>query len=222
MEQLNINDTMSIMNYGVNVQNKMSDLSACAYDIIKNIDLKDIGDLLSSMLTFFKDEKMSERSYTQNEALIDKMSDQLKQCRIELLMDCEMFDQLCVMNRTYISEITALIENARHVVEEMIEETLSADQKMKLSTLEKRIKELEMSQTVAYSFEPQVKVVAENEAQMAERIQSALVNALALWKRQQIVAENKNSVQDTNAMIMEGINELMRLQREGFSLVDKG
>ena len=40
MDQLNINDTMSIINYGVNIQNMMSELSACAFDTVKGIDLK--------------------------------------------------------------------------------------------------------------------------------------------------------------------------------------
>ena len=150
---------------------------------------------------------------------MDNITDKLKSHRIELLKDCEMFEQLCAINREYIKEIIGLIEHARELAEGMREEKLSSDEKLRLGTLEKRIRELEMSQTVAYSFEPQVKVVQENEAQMAEKIQSALVNALALWKRQQITAENKESTVDTNALIMKGINELIELQREGYSLV---
>ena len=221
MDQLNINDTMSIINYGVNVQNMLSELSACAFNIIKEIDLKDISGLLSELLDFFKSDVAKDMSFSETEKYIDTMSDKLKEQRIELLKDCEMFEQLCVVNREYINEIVALVEHAREVVEEMRDRSLSGDEKLRLGTLEKRVRELEMSQTVAYSFEPQIKVVQENEAQMAEKIQSALVNALALWKRQQVAVENKESTADTNALIMQGINELMTLQREGYSLVDK-
>lgn len=221
MEQLNTNDIMSIMNYGVNVQNMLSELSACAFNIIKEIDLKDISGLLSELLDFFKSDTAGDMSFSEKENYIDGMSDRLNEQRIELLKDCEMFEQLCVVNRTYINEIVGLVEHAKGVIEELRDHHLSSDEKLRLGTLEKRIHELEMSQTVAYSFEPQIKVVQENEAQMAEKIQSALVNALALWKRQQLSEENKESTQDTNALIMQGINELMTLQREGYSLVDK-
>lgn len=221
MDELNIKDTMSIINYGVNIQNMMSDLSECATGIVRNIELKDINDLLSDMLHFFKTDVKGNMTVTEKERQIDIMSDKLKGQRVGLLKDCEMLEQLCLVNRQYISEISALIEHAKEVMENEKQNPLSADDKMRLSTLEKRIRELEMSQTVAYSFEPQLKVVQENEAQMAEKIQSALVNALSLWKRQQASVQNKESAEDTNALIMEGINELIRMQREGYSLVDK-
>lgn len=221
MDQLNINDTMSIINYGVNIQNMMSDLSECAFGIIRNIELKDISDLLSEMLEYFKSDVNQNIPFADKERRVDAMSDRLKEQRIKLLKDCEMFEQLILVNRRYMDEIIRLVTNAREIVDERKQQQLTADDKMKLSTLEKRIKELEMSQTVAYSFEPQVKVVQENEAQMAEKIQSALVNALALWKRQQVATENKESTEDANALIMKGIDELIRMQREGYSLVDK-
>lgn len=221
MDSLNINDTMSIINYGVNLQNMMSDLSQCASDLIRNIELKDISDLLSEMMEYFTTDANSEMALAEKERRIDVMSDKLKERRIELLKDCEMLDQLCLLNRQYISELVNYISCAEKVKAETEAKQVSLDDKMKYSTLEKRIKELKMSQTIAYSFEPQLRVVQENEAQMAEKIQSALVTALALWKRQQATTENKESVQDTNAIIMAGINEIIRLQREGYSLVDK-
>jgi len=221
MDSLNIKDTMSIINYGVNLQNMMSDLSQCASDLIRNIELKDISDLLSEMMEYFTTDSNSEMALAEKERRIDAMSDRLKERRIELLKDCEMLDQLCLLNRQYIEEIVQYIAYAEKVREQSEDNLAALDDKMRFSTLEKRIKELRMSQTVAYSFEPQLRVVQENEAQMAEKIQSALVTVLALWKRQQATTENKESVQDTNALIMEGINELIRLQREGYSLVDK-
>lgn len=222
MDELNINDTMSIINYGVNVQSRMSELSSCAFEIIRNIELDEIGDVLSQMLSFFKSGDNKSMPFAEKERQIDLMSDKLKAHRVELLKDCELLEQLCNVNRLYIKEIAELIDRAREIAEHYSQERLTSDDKMRLGTLNKRIGELEMSQTVTYSFEPQLKVVQENEAQMAEKIQSALVNVLALWKRQQISEENKASVEDTNALIMKGIDELIRLQREGYSLVDKG
>ncbi len=221
MDTLNINDTMSIINYGVNVQNMISDLSDCAFGVIKKIDLSNISTLLSDMLDYFKSDSSKKLSFSEKEKEVDDMTDKLREYRVNLLMECELLEQLCNVNREYIAEIIKLIENARNICEEMREQNLSGDMRIRLGTLEKRIRELEMSQTVAYSFEPQLKVVEENAAQMAEKIQSALVNVLALWKRQQVTEKNNQSISDTNALIMEGINELIRLQREGYSLVDK-
>ena len=43
METINLEETMSIINYGVNTQNKLSELSECAFDIIRKIEISSIG-----------------------------------------------------------------------------------------------------------------------------------------------------------------------------------
>lgn len=221
MDQLNIKDTMSIMNYGVNIQNMISELSDCAFDLIKEIDLSYVGDLLSEMLKYFKAPPAKDKTFLEIEHEIDGMTDKLKECRLKLLKDCELLEQLCVVNRTYIEQIVVHVEHARAVIDEAKQQPMTSDDKLRLGTMEKRIKELEMSQTVAYSFEPQLKVIQENEAQMAEKIQSTLVNALILWKRTKATRDNKGNMEETTNLVMEKFDEIIRLQREGYSVVDK-
>lgn len=221
MDQLNVKDTISIMNYGVNIQNMISELSDCAYDLVKEINLNSIGELLSDMLKYFKAPPEKDKTFLEIEHEIDAMTDELKACRIELLKDCELMQQLCITNRVYINEIVLLIEHAREAIAEVKSQALSSDDKLRLGTLEKRIKELEMSQTVAYSFEPQLRVIQENEAQMAEKIQSTLVNALILWKRTKASKDNTGNIEETTNLVMEKFDEIIRLQREGYSLIDK-
>lgn len=221
MDQLNIKDTMSIMNYGVNIQNMISELSDCAFDLIKEIDLSYVGDLLSEMLKYFKAPPAKDKTFLEIEHEIDGMTDKLKECRLKLLKDCELLEQLCVVNRTYIEQIVVHVEHARAFIDEAKQQPMTSDDKLRLGTMEKRIKELEMSQTVAYSFEPQLKVIQENEAQMAEKIQSTLVNALILWKRTKATRDNKGNMEETTNLVMEKFDEIIRLQREGYSVVDK-
>lgn len=220
MEELNIQETMTIINYGVQVQNKLLELSNCAFAIVRGIDLDDTAELLSEILSYFKaNTKMTATERAEAEHDINVMSAQLSEQRIKLLKECELLEQLCNVNKTYSDELGELIAHAQDVEEEMKERKLTSDERMRLSTLNKRIKELETTQTVAFSFAPQINIVKENEAQMAEKIQSALINVMALWKRQNAIEYNADSAEEASRKIMENINALLELQRKNAGYV---
>lgn len=213
METFNIQETMSIINYGVTTQTKLSELSQCAFDVINNIEINSIGVLLSEMLSFFKTtETNSFREQQERECQIDKMSNELKEKRISLLKDCELLEQFCVVNDVYKKELTDLIMYARGVEEQEAQRKKNFEDKSRFETLQKRIKELETSLAVANAFNPQIKVIQESEAQMAEKIQSTMVNVLTLWKRQSSIEQNRESLQATNEYIIKTIGELIDIQ----------
>lgn len=215
METINLEETMSIINYGVNTQNKLSELSECAFDIIRKIEISSIGVLLSEILSFFKETKKdSFREQMELEQKIDDMSLQLKEKRIELLKDCELLEQFCVINDTYKQELIELIEYAK-ALEKQQGTKRSFDDRSRMSALQDRIKELETSLAVANAFNPQIRVVQESESQMAEKIQSTLVNVLTLWKRQSSIEQNRESLNATNEYIIKTIGELIDIQNKG-------
>lgn len=222
MEQLDIYNTLSIMKYGTSAQEKFAGLSDCAFAFLRNTDLEEVGELLADMLEFFKTDVANVKGRV-NELckLADEMSDELKQHHTRMLMDCEAINQFCVANAVYQQEMTDAIIVAKSKLPEL-ENDRSSDVRVRYQALEKRIKELELTKTVSGNFNNQMKMVENNEATMADKIQSTLVNALAMWKSRLYVSERTEEIIDAkNKNLMDDINELLALQRQGMSVVSK-
>lgn len=222
MEQLDINNTLSIMKYGTKAQENFAGLSDCAFAFLRQTDLEEVGSLLADMLEFFKaDAKESSKNIDELCKLADEMSLQLKEHHTRMLMDCETINQFCVANLAYANDITEAINVARASLP-MLQNDRSSDVRVRTEALEKRIKELELTRTVCGNFNNQMKMVENNEATMADKIQSTLVNALTMWKSRLYVEERTSEILDNkNKNLMDDINELLTLQRQSISATQK-
>lgn len=222
MRQLDINDTLSIMKYGTDVQEDFAGLSDCAFSFLRNNDLEQVGSLLSDMLEFFKaDRKISEEETDELCKLVDEMSAELQEHHTHMIMDCEAINQFCVANSVYVQEISRAIDVAK-VGFEQLKDDKSSDVRVRSQALEKRIKDLELTKTVCGNFNNQMKMVQNNEAMMAQKIQSTLVNGLAMWKSSLFVNERTKEIVETREKnLMDSINDILTLQREGMSATRK-
>lgn len=222
MEQLDINNTLSIMKYGSKAQEKFAGLSDCAFAFLRRTDLEEVGSLLADMLEFFKaDAKEGSKNIDKLCKLADDMSMQLKEHHTRMLMDCEVINQFCVANIAYATEITEAINVARASLPKLQNDN-GSDVRVRMDALEKRIKDLELTRTVCGNFNNQMKMVENNEATMADKIQSTLVNALAMWKSRLYVEERTNEIiENKNKNLMDDINELLTLQRQGINATQK-
>lgn len=222
MEQLDIKNTLSIMKYGTKAQEKFAGLSDCAFAFLRKTDLEEVGSLLTDMLEFFKaDAKENSKNIDELCKLADDMSMQLKEHHTRMLMDCEAINQFCVANIAYANEITEAINVARASLP-LLQDDRGSDVRVRSEALEKRIRDLELTRTVCGNFNNQMKMVENNEAIMADKIQSTLVNALAMWKSRLYVEERTNEIIDNkNKNLMDDINELLTLQRQGISATQK-
>lgn len=222
MEQIDIKNTLSIMKYGTETQVKFAGLSDCAFAFLRKTDLEEVGELLADMLEFFKaDIEDAANRIDELCKLADDMSDQLKAHHTKMLMDCEAIEQFCVANKEYAKEITQMIETAKRSLPE-IQNDKNYDMRTRLQALEKRIKDMELTLTVSGNFEAQMRMVGNNEAQMADKIQSTLVNALAMWKSRLYVSERTEQIIETkNKNLENDIEELLALQRKGISVMRK-
>lgn len=216
METLNIKDTLSIMNLGSEAQTQFSGLSECAFGFLRNSNLEPVGEMLSEMLDFFRDS--SEKTTVQKEKMcaeVDAMKEQLDEYHVRMIMDCEALATFRGMNKNYNEELSEAIKIGKEALPDLMNDT-DSDVRNRYSALEKRIKELELTQAVCSSFEAQMAVVQANEAQMADRIQSTLVNALSMWKSRLVIEEQAGKAVDAkNAELMQSINEVLQLQRQG-------
>lgn len=216
MEHIDINDTLSIMKFGTEMQLNFSGLSECAFAFLKKSDLEKVGEMLGEMIAYFKDE--TKRNRQEKELIcreVDRMREELDGHYIRMLMDCEALNNFRKLNKQYAEEIGEAIAHGKGQLA-LIQKENRPDSRNRFMALEKRIKELELTLAVSGSFDTQMSMVCQNESQMAERIQSTLVNALTMWKSRMVIEERTDRIIDEkNKDLINSINELLALQKQG-------
>ncbi len=169
--------------------------------------LRDIEEEKGKFSLFKKAKEMSVREkYRQAEKNIDKVTGTLQQHQIQLMKDCAMLDQMYHMNTVYFRDLNVKIaagkrklDDCKHIelpaLEKKAIETGLAqdaqavtDMKSQMDRLEKKIYELELTRTISLQSAPQIRLIQSNQATMAEKIQSTLLNTIPLWKNQVVLA----------------------------------
>lgn len=128
VEQIKLEDSTSILQYGSNTQKKMSAFSEGTLTQVRSKDLGEVGDLLTGVVTelkgfnqeeekgfmdFFK-KKISKMQalklrYSSVETNINRICDKLESYQKQLLKDSAMLDQLYELNKVYFRELTMYI-----------------------------------------------------------------------------------------------------------------
>ncbi|MGA9232519.1 MAG: toxic anion resistance protein, partial [Exiguobacterium oxidotolerans] len=130
----------------------------------------------------------------------------LDRSKFGLMKDITLLDQMYQKNRRYFEELNLYIAAGEtkiaHVRENEIEPLrteveVSRDQ-TKLQELndliqltdrfEKKIHDLKLSRTISLQMAPQIRVIQQNNQILAEKIESAVVNTIPLWKNQVVLS----------------------------------
>ncbi len=169
--------------------------------------LRDIEEEKEKFSFFKKAKEMSIREkYREAEKNIDKVSASLQEHQIRLMKDCAMMDQMYNMNIVYFRDLNVKIAAGKKKLDDCKYIDLPAlekkaldtglaqdaqavtDMKNQMDRLEKKIYELELTRTISLQSAPQIRLVQSNQATMAEKIQSTLLNTIPLWKNQVVLA----------------------------------
>lgn len=169
--------------------------------------LRDIEEEKAKFSFFKKAKELSVREkYREAEKNIDKVTDSLQQHQVRLMKDCAMLDQMYQMNTVYFRDLNVKIaagkrklDDCKHLEipaleKKAIESGLAQDAqavtdlKSQMDRLEKKIYELELTRTISLQSAPQIRLIQSNQATMAEKIQSTLLNTIPLWKNQVVLA----------------------------------
>ncbi|MDO5396577.1 MAG: toxic anion resistance protein [bacterium] len=144
--------------------------------------------------------------YDRAEVNVDKISQALEQHQVQLLKDMSTLDQMYEINLNYLKELTMYIIAGKKKIEEiragelkslrtkadqtgLSEDAQAAnDLQAQLDRFEKKISDLELTRMVSIQTAPQIRLIQNNDAMMAEKIQSTIVNTIPLWKSQMILA----------------------------------
>ncbi len=144
--QIDLNKSNQILQYGVGAQKKIADFSETALNNVKTKDLGEIGEMLSGVVTelksfdvdegekgflgFFK--KSSNKltamkaKYDKAEVNINKICEALEKNQIQLLKDIAMLDKMYELNKTYFKELSMYILAGKKKLAKVQEEELPA------------------------------------------------------------------------------------------------
>ncbi len=224
--QIDLNKSNQILQYGVGAQKKIADFSEAALNNVKTKDLGEIGEMLTGVVTelrsfdaeeddkgflgFFK--KSSNKiatmktKYDKAEVNINKITGALETNQIQLLKDIAMLDKMYELNKSYLKELSMYIlagkKKLTQVQNEELPALLETSSKSGLpedaqafnnmaaiaNRFEKKIHDLELTRMISIQMAPQIRLVQGNDAIMAEKIQSTIVNTIPLWKSQMVLA----------------------------------
>jgi uncharacterized protein YaaN involved in tellurite resistance len=252
VEKIDITDTAGVLSYGVGSQRKVSEFSERALAGVRNNDLGEIGNDISSLIVTLKDfdPDKQEKSgplaifhkaknnlealrtrYTAVEKNVREISDTLEGHQRTLLKDIATLDQLYALNEAYFKELTMYVVAGKEKLEQvrsgelaqlqakaaqtgLAEDAQAArDLAQKCDRFEKRIYDLDLTRQVALQTAPQIRMVQNSDAVMAEKIQSTVVNTIPLWKNQMVIAlgiEHATQAARAQREVADMTNELLK------------
>ncbi len=169
--------------------------------------------------------------YDKAEVNVDKISSALDQHWITLNKDIATMDNMYEMNQAYFKELTMYIIAGKLRLEELRSTELPAllkkaeesgkpedaqaanDYAALLGRFEKKIHDLELTRMISVQMGPQIRLIQNNDALMAEKIQTAIVNTIPLWKSQMVLAMSmyhSQQAMEASHSVSEVTNELLK------------
>lgn len=173
--------------------------------------------------------------YAKVEANISSICKSLEDHQVQLLKDAALLDKMYEVNLAYFKELTMYIMAGKKKLAEArattLQELLDKAQRSGLPEdaqaakdfeamcvrFEKKLYDLELTRMICIQMAPQIRLVQSNDTQMAEKIQSTLVNTIPLWKSQMTIALGmEHSIQAAAAQreVTDMTNELLRKNSE--------
>ena len=206
---------------------------------VKEVDVDGLDEGFLDKLPFLKNASRAVKRFLQRyeklEVQIDRIEQQLDQARMQMLKDITMFDGLYEKNLEYFRELQIYIEAGEEKLTELREKTLPGlraeaersddpmaaqlvnDFEETVSRFEKKLYDLKLSRTIAIQTAPQIKLIQNNDKLLVERIQTAVMNTIPVWKGQIVIALGLYRQEKTLKMqkeVMNTTNELLKKNSE--------
>ncbi len=248
---VDLKDTNSVLQFGADAQEKLSEFSESALTNVRTSDLGTIGDSLSGLVTELKGfsateerhglaklfhkaldpiEEMKNR-YDKANSNVEKVVNILDGHQVTLTKDIAVLDELFNANTENFKNLSMYIAAGKKALKEAREVTLpemkakaevtgdqgdlqaATDYAQMIDRFEKKIYDLDLTRTVSLQMAPQIRMIQNNDTLMMEKIQTALVNTIPLWKSQMVLAlglANSEEALKAQRAVSETTNELLR------------
>ena len=144
VEKIDINNSNSILQYGVGAQKKIADFSETALSNVKTKDLGEVGEMLSNVINELKtfedtDEKKGflgifkkpvekfsqmKAKYDKVDGNVSKICTMLEKHQVQLLKDIAMLDKMYEINKVYFKELSMYILAGKKKLNKLQQEEL--------------------------------------------------------------------------------------------------
>ena len=149
---------------------------------------------------------VTKAKFDKAEVNVDKITGQLQQHQVVLSQDITAMDKMFELNQAYFKELTMYIIAGKLRVQELraneLQELREKAEKAGLpedaqaandfanliGRFEKKLHDLELTRTISLQMGPQIRMIQNNDLLMTEKIQTAIVNTIPLWKQQMVLA----------------------------------
>ncbi|MGI6072828.1 MAG: toxic anion resistance protein [Lachnospiraceae bacterium] len=179
---------------------------------VKELEIDELGEskgFLSNIPFISSISKKIERfknKYENVEVQIDRIEGQLDKARIQMLKDITMFDELYAKNLEYFYDLQLYIKAGEEIIDEtrnttipkLRQEAADSDDHMSaqlvsdfedtVNRFEKKVHDLKLSKTMSIQTAPQIKLIQNNDKLLVDKIQTAILNTIPLWKSQIVIA----------------------------------
>lgn len=173
--------------------------------------------------------------YAKVEKNIESVVETLEEHQNTLTKDIAILDQLYEKNRTYFKELSMYIAAGKIAHNRAVEEELPAlkakaaasgnaqdaqdanDFSALCDRFEKKIYDLEITRNICLQNAPQIRLVQNNAVIMSDKINTAIVNTIPLWKNQMVIAlglaHSQEAIKAQN-MVTDATNEMLKKNAE--------
>ena len=173
--------------------------------------------------------------YSSLDKVIQNVEKQLVTHKTQMMKDIEMFDKLYKENWEHYKEVCLYIiagerkleelknvelpklqEKAQQTGEQMDVQAVN-DFQSAIGRFEKRLYDLKITKTIAVQTAPQIRLIQNNDMQLADKIESSIFTAIPLWKSQFVIALGLNNAQqalEAQKAVSDVTNEMLRKNSE--------
>jgi len=169
------------------------------------------------------------------EVNVDKITAELQKHQVVLSKDIATMDQMFELNQAYFKELTMYIIAGKLRVKELRENDLVAMQKKAqesglaedaqaandfanlIGRFEKKLHDLELTRMISLQMSPQIRMIQNNDLLMTEKIQTAIVNTIPLWKSQMVLSlslHHSKQAMQASSSVSSVTNELLMKNAE--------
>ena len=206
---------------------------------VKEVDVDGLDEGFLDKIPFLKNASRAVKKFMQRyeklEVQIDRIEQQLDQARMQMLKDITMFDGLYEKNLEYFRELQIYIAAGEEKLKELQEITLPQlhaeatakgdamsaqvvrDFEDTVNRFEKKIHDLKLSKAVAIQTAPQIRLIQNNDKMLVDKIQTAILSTIPLWKSQIVIAlglHRQESVLKMQRSVSDATNTLLTKNAE--------
>lgn len=206
---------------------------------VKEVGVDELDDGFLDKIPFINNAARALKKFIQRyeklEVQIDQIEHELEQARMAMLKDITVFDGLFEKNLEYFRDLQVYIVAGEEKLAELRDQTIPAlrteaqakgdamsaqvvrDFEDTVNRFEKKVHDLKLSKTIAIQTAPQIRLIQNNDKVLVDKIQTAILSTIPLWKSQIVIAlglERQKNVLELQCSVTDTTNELLTKNAE--------